>query len=65
MSSLGIPSLWLLGGGYFIPKGSLLAISLECLGVSPENCTHESPRANILRAKLCTRVYTIVYTWVH
>ena len=52
-------------GGQFIPKGSLLAISLECLGVSPENCTNESPRANILRAMVCTRVYTLVYTWVH
>ena len=48
-----------------MPKGNLLAISLECLGVSPENCTHESPRANILRAMVCTRGYTDVYTRVH
>ena len=47
-----------------MPK-ELLAISLVRLGVSPENHTYESATEGILRAMLCTRVYTVVYTCVH
>ena len=49
-----------------IPK-ELLAISLVRLGVSPENHTYESAteEEDILRAMLCTRVYTSVYPRVY
>ena len=40
-----------------MPK-ELLAISLVRPGISPENHTYESATEDILRAMLCTRVYT-------
>lgn len=51
-------------GYYFMTKGALK----PCLwrkGVSSENRTKESPREDILRAKVCTRVYTVVYRRVY
>ena len=47
-----------------MPK-ELLAISLVRPGISPENHTYESATEDILRAMLCTRVYTSVYPRVH
>ena len=53
-----------LSGYYVMTKGALK----PCLwrkGVSSENRTKESPREDILRAKVCTRVYTVVYRRVY
>ena len=49
---------------YSMPK-ELLDISLVRPGISPENHTYESATEDILRAMLCTRVYTTVYPRVH
>ena len=51
-------------GGYFMSKG-LLAVSLVLLALAPEQHIYESLREDILRAKVCTRVYTVVYRWVY
>ncbi len=53
-----------LSGCYSMPK-ELLAISLVRPGISPENHTYESATEDILRAMLCTRVYTSVYPRVY
>ena len=42
---------------YSIPK-ELLDISLVRPGISPENHTYENATEDILRAMLCTHVYT-------
>ena len=51
-------------GGYFMSKG-LLAVSLVLLALAPEQHIYESLREDILRAKVCTRVYTVVYRRVY
>ena len=47
-----------------MPKG-LLAVSPVILALAPEPHIYESLREDILRAKVCTRVYTVVYRWVY
>ena len=47
-----------------MPKG-LLAVPLVLLALAPEQHIYESLREDILRARLCTRVYTVVYRWVY
>ena len=53
-----------LRGYYFISQGAL-AIPRDPRHYSQETDLQASPREEILRAHLCTRVYTIVYTRVY
>ena len=64
MISLAHSCLWIFGVLFYIPES--LSPSLKILGIIPKKQTYKRAlREEILRAHLCTRVYTVVYTRVY
>ena len=54
-----------LSEAHFVAKSEPLPYRVVRLYLSPEDYPRERPTGMIPRAWECTRVYTVVYTWVH